>query len=312
MAIAFRLNDGTHLAPVPPAATFGFKGATSTVTVKETPHVHVGSAGMVSLDPGTVEFTVVAPPLRETLKVLNGFHRVVSEPDLPAFVKTEQELSALDAEWENVRSLYRRDEDTAVVETPQEAVVKLSEYRVLDADVTHMYDNEVWAAQWIPDAEHAGLRRPFSAVVPGRLTGVPDAVLAALRERSGTRSSLYGGVSWELSRPSLSRPADSLTVTATFHVAYSDERTKTVKADPHNTRRNAKRVQVADTKTVTYTRSIPTSLPAADLQSAVDALRELVEDIIAGKDADPVTVCAACSGDGVVLADHLREKVYRT
>lgn len=283
MAIAVRLSTGSHLVPV--ALSAG-------ETVTESPIVH-SAGGYVVLEPGESSFSITGRPERTSTRTLRHYARITAVADLPE-TADEDQMQQLRRVWENVDAFYRRVEDvTAEVRTPQRTV-ELAQCRIVDIDADDAPPAN--AAGWTVEKQFWGIPEPLSALVPGTLSAVPDLVAARLTEH---------GLRVRAAPPRLG--ADTATLTVEFTVPYADARTRLVKKNPLNNRRNAARVRVPETKFVTLTAPVPVRIAAPTLQQAHQLVAGIVEEIAASV-SDPVAACPSCDGTGLLLAAGVRER----
>ncbi|WP_036376867.1 hypothetical protein [Mycolicibacterium austroafricanum] len=283
MTVAVRLSNDKTLVPVRLAAG---------ESVRESATVHAAS-GFVVLEAGTTGFTVAGPARTETTRTLLRFERIAAVVELPAIVGTEQQMARLRARWENVDAFYRRVEDSNRTTHTPETVYDLAQMRILGVDTD---DIPATAAGWTPAPDYLGILSPLSALVPGTLSGVPDLVAGQLD---------IPGVRVQVRKPTWS--ATETTLIADFSVPFADARTKLVKKDPLNNRRNAKRIPVPDTKYVQLSEQVPVVLTAQTLAQAHEQVEQIVQNIRA-RIAEPAAVCNHCAGAGLVLANGVRER----
>lgn len=283
VTVAVRLSNGKTLVPLRLAAG---------ESVQESATVHA-SAGFVVLEAGTATFTVVGPARTETTRTLLRFERIAAVVELPAIVDTEEQMAQLRARWENVDAFYRRVEDSNRTARTPETVYDLAKMRIICIDTA---DIQATAAGWTPGPDYLGIPSPLSALVPGTLGGVPDLVAAHLD---------IPGVRVQVRKPGWS--ATETTLLADFSVPFADARTKLVKKDPLNNRRNAKRVPVPDTKYVQLSEQVPVVLTAQTLAQAHEQVEQIAQNIRA-RIAEPAALCNHCAGAGLVLANGVRER----
>lgn len=287
MTIAIRLSTGTVLVPV--KLEHG-------ETVVESTTVHAGR-GFVVLEPGTSEFTITGKETTEKTSVFKHFKRIIdTDEPLPEVVLGDEGMAILRDAWENVDDFYRRvTEDTVTKVTPSR-VVRLTDTKIIDVDSDSVPDE---AVGWTPVPENLGVPAPLSAMVRGTLSGVPELVAEKVKghNRSVEVSSLYGD-----------RTSKNLVVK--FTVDFADERTKLVKKNPLNTRRDAKRVKVYDTKLVELQTTIPSVITADTLEEAHVEVERIAKSILDNVN-DPVAVCATCQGAGLVQINGVRERKLR-
>lgn len=286
MTIAVRLSNGATVVPLKLA---------SGETVVESATVHAAAAFAV-LDPGTAQFTIQGRPRTEKATKFLHFARLTEVAELPATVATEAAMDELRGQWDNVDAFYRRVTDETVVTLPAARTLDLADMRVVEVDSAAIPSD---AAGWTVSPEFLGIPSPLSAMVPGTLAGVPDLIASRLKGM-GSRTCV--------AHPRFRDAHMDLTVE--FTVAFSDARTRMVKQDPFNNRRNAKRIKVADTGYV----KLHTEVPVAVSANSLDAAHAEVDRIVAGIQAqieDPVTVCAQCSGQGLLLSPGITERKLR-
>lgn len=283
MTVGIRLSTGATVVPVK---------LTAGETIIESAVVHAG-AGFVVLDPGATSFTVRGKPVVERSTTLRHFERRFAVVELPTIVASETEMDDLRTRWENVDAFYRRVTDEQTRSYTPERTVHLSEVRAIAVDTAEI---PAAATGWTPAPDYLGVPAPLSALVPGTLSRVPELVAEALAGRN-LRVSVRGPLAGK----------HEASVIVDFTVAFSDARTKLVKKDPFNNRRNAKRVSVVDTKYVQLTAPVPTTVAADTLALAHSKVAALVADIASSID-EPVTVCASCAGAGLILGPQLKER----
>lgn len=284
MTVAVRLSDGTTLVPVK---------LNPGDTIVESATVHAGS-GFVVLDPGVDQFTSEGRERTEKTEIFRRYDRTVAVDELPTSVRTESEMDALRAQWENVDAFYRKVNDVSIRHHTPLRTYSVSKMRVIDIDSTTVPAD---ASGWVADPEFIGIPAPLSALLSGRLVGVPELVAERLNADYGLRA-----------RASKPRHGDAeVEVSVEFNVAFADARTRLVKANPLNNRRNAKRIRIPDTKLVTLRHRVPAALAAPNLALAQDLLTGIIDAIRSEVD-DPVAVCAACSGSGLVLGAGVYER----
>lgn len=286
MAIAIRLTNGMTLVPVE---------LSPGESVNESATVHA-LRGFVVLEPGTSEFTVTGRETRKKDSVFKHFERIIASDDLPGIIGDEATMDELGKEWDNVRDFYRKvTEDTVSTETPSRTI-RLTDVKVIDVDTDSVPSS---ATGWTPVPENMGVPAPLSAMVRGTLSGVPQLVADGI-----------GGKGYRVNVASAYGQRDTAVITVEFQVPFSDARTKMVKKNPLSTRRDAKKVSVADTKYVELRTSVPAAITADTLEDAHTEVERFIEKI---KDSlsDPVAVCSTCSGHGLVLTDGIRERNLR-
>lgn len=283
MAVAIRLSNDKTLVPLRLAAG---------ECVRESATVHAAS-GFVVLEAGTTTFTVAGPARIETTRTLLRFERIAAVVELPAIVDTEQQMSQLRTQWENVDAFYRRVEDNNRTMHTPEKVCDLAQMRIVAVDTD---DIPATAAGWTPAPDYLGIPSPLSALAPGTLSGVPDLIAGRLD---------IPGVRVQVRKPAWS--AAETTLLADFSVPFADARTKLVKKDPLNNRRNAKRIPVPDTKYVQLSEQVPVVLAAQTLAQAHEQVEQIAQNIRAHI-AEPASVCNHCAGAGLVLANGIRER----
>ena len=283
MTVAVRLSNDKTLVPVRLAAG---------ESVRESAIVHA-SIGFVVLEAGTTTFTVAGPPRTEATRTLLRFERITEVAELPGTVDTEEQMAQLRAQWENVDAFYRRVEDSNRTTHAPETIYDLAQMRVIHVDTA---DIPAAAAGWNPSPDFLGIPSPLSALVPGTLSGVPDLVAGQL-DIPGVRVQVRK-LAWS---------ATEATLLADFSVPFADERTKLVKKDPFNNRRNAKRVPVPDTRYVRLSEQVPVALPADTLAQAHTQVAQIAEGI-RSRIAEPVAVCNYCAGAGLLLTDGVRDR----
>lgn len=287
MTIAIRLSTGTTLVPV--KLEHG-------ETVVESATVHAGQ-GFVVLEPGTTEFTITGREVSEKTSVFKHFKRIINtEEELPEVVLGEEGMTILREVWENVDDFYRRVTEDTVTKTTPTRHIRLGDTKIIDVDSSSVPDT---AVNWTPVPENLGVPAPLSAMVRGTLSSVPELVAEKVKghNRSVEVKSLYGD-----------RTSKNLVVK--FSVDFADERTKLVKKNPLNTRRDAKRVKVYDTKLVELQTVIPAVITADTLEEAHAEVERIAKSIIDNVN-DPVAVCVTCQGEGLVPTNGVRERKLR-
>lgn len=288
MTVAVRLSNGTVVVPVR-LRRDGYRGSESIV---ESATVHAGN-GYVVLDPGTSEFTIEGPSVTEKSTVLLRYERIAEVPELPEVVATDEEMVALRGQWENVDAFYRRVEDVSAATTTPTRTITLADLRIIDVDTDQIPAS---AAGWTSAPDYLGLPAPLTALVPGTLGGVPELV-EDLINSNGRRVKVWAARHGQ----------EHATLVVEFQVAYADARTRMVKKDPWNNRRNAKRVPVTDTKFVEMHAQVPVAITADTLDAARVEVNRIVAEI-EEQLAEPVAVCATCAGAGLVLTGDVRER----
>lgn len=291
MTVAVRLSNGTTLVPVKLERSDGWGGG-GVEKVIESAAVHAMD-GYVVLDPGTQSFIVEGPTRIETVETFKHFERIADVPELPERVDSEARMDELRRQWENVDAFYRRVVDKDTHSCTPSRTCGVADMRVIDVNVSEI---PATAAGWSPSADYMGVPTPMSAVVPGTLRGVPQLVVDRLVEM-GRRASA--------GRPWHGQSEAQLTVE--FEVAFSDARKKWVKKNPLNTRRDAKRIPVTDTKYVKLTTPVPIAIAADSLAAAHVEVERIVTEIQERVD-EPVTACAACSGAGLIFSSGIGER----
>ncbi|MFA5709346.1 hypothetical protein [Mycolicibacterium sp.] len=285
MTIAVRMSNGTHLIPTK-------LGPGERVVESATVHA---AGGFVVLEPGAVDFTVEGQPRTEKTVKLLRFERLAEVPELPDVVATEAQMDELRGRWENVDAFYRRITDETVVALPTARTRSLADARIVEVNETEIPAD---ARGWTVAPEFTGIPAPLSALVPGTLGGVPELIAEQLQSQA-TRV--------RVAPPRFKEPATTLT--AEFDAAFSDARTKLVKENPLNTRRNAKRVKVVDTRYVQLQATVPVTITADSLELAHAQIKGIVGAIRA-RIAEPHVVCATCAGHGLVLSPGVRERKF--
>ncbi|KXO98417.1 Uncharacterised protein (plasmid) [Tsukamurella tyrosinosolvens] len=286
MTIALRLTNGTLIVPTR-LQRDGYRGSESVV---ESATVHA-DRGFVVLDPGTTEFTIAGPPETEKAAVLLRYERITTVPGLPEAVTTDEEMADLRTRWENVDAFYRRVEDVTTSTSTPTRTVSVADMRILDVDHEQIAHD---AAGWEPDPEYLGIPSQLAALVPGRLRGVPQLVEDQIKGKD-RRVNLWPARHGQ----------ETATLLVEFQVAYEDARTRMVKKDPTNNRRNAKRVPITDTKYVELHTQVPLTIAATSPDIAHAEVDRIVGDIEAQL-GEPVALCTACAGDGLVLTGDVR------
>lgn len=290
MTVAVRLSNGTTLVPVKLERSDGWGGGAEKVV--ESAAVHAMD-GYVVLDPGTQSFVLEGPKRTETVEAFKHFERIADVPELPDLVDSEARMDELRRHWENVDAFYRRVSDKTTSTSTPSRTCNLADMRVIDVNVSEI---PTTAPGWSPSADYLGVPAPLSAVVPGTLGGVPQLVVDRLVEM-GRRASA--------GRPWHGRSEAQLTVE--FEVAFSDARKKLVKKNPLNNRRDAKRIAVVDTKYVKLTTPVPIAIAADSLAAAHVEVERIVTEIRERAD-EPVAVCAACCGEGLIFSSGIGER----
>lgn len=283
VTVAVRLPNDKTLVPLRLAAG---------ESVRESALVHAAH-GYVVLEAGTTTFTVSGPVRTETTRTLLRFERIAAVDELPSIVDTEEQMAQLRAQWENVDAFYRRVEDSIHTAHTPETDYDVAKMRLVHVDTA---DVPPAAAGWTPAPDYLGIPSPLSALVPGTLGGVPDLVAGQLD---------IPGVRVQVRKPAWSDTEASLR--AEFSVPFADARTKLVKKDPLNNRRNAKRIAVPDTRYVQLTERVPVVLTAPTLAQAHEQVGQIAADIRT-RIADPVAVCTSCAGAGLVLSPGVQER----
>lgn len=283
VTVAVRLPNDKTLVPLRLAAG---------ESVRESALVHAAS-GFVVLEAGTTTFTVFGPVRTKTTRTLLRFERIAAVVELPSIVDTEEQMAQLRAQWENVDAFYRRVEDSIHTAHTPETVYDVAKMRVVHVDTA---DVPATAAGWTPAPDYLGVPSPLSALVPGTLGGVPDLVAGRL-DIPGVRVQVRK-LAWS---------DTEATLRAEFSVPFADARTKLVKKDPLNNRRNAKRIAVPDTKYVQLTERVPVVLAAATLAQAHEQVAQIAANVRT-RIADPVAVCTSCAGAGLVLSPGVQER----
>lgn len=288
MTVAVRLSTGTLVVPVR-LRRDGYRGSESIV---ESATVHA-STSYVVLEPGTSEFTIEGPPVTEKAVVLLRYERIAEVPELPETVATDEAMAELRMQWQNVDAFYRRVEDVSSTTTTPTRTITLADLRIADVDTDQIPAS---AVGWTSAPDYLGLPAPLTALVPGVLGGVPELVEERI-SGNGRRVKMWAARHGQ----------EHATAVIEFQIAYADARTRMVKKDPWNNRRNAKRIPVPDTKYVELHVQVPAVIAADTLDAAHAEVDRIVAEIEA-QIAEPVAVCATCSGNGLVLTGGVRER----